>query len=196
MNDSFNLNDLPEVFFIEDAETMEMLADPVRLEIIELLAEPQSVTELAEAMGAPRTRLYHHVNLLHDKDLIQVVATRQSGAVAEKIYWLTARGYQPGEGYLAEANPREQAEAVITAILGTVRADFVRAADEGIVNLAEDSAAKTLFLRRSLTRLSPENLDALIRELEEVLTRYDGLRDPGGIPVGVLSIVHPSSRGA
>ena len=37
------------VFDIDDVETMEMLADPTRLEILELTMVPRSVSEIAEA---------------------------------------------------------------------------------------------------------------------------------------------------
>ena len=85
---------LPEVFEIEDAETFEMLADPSRVEMLERLHHPASVGELAEDMGVPRTRLYHHVKLLEEAGMIRVVDTRRKGAMEEKVYQVAARSFR------------------------------------------------------------------------------------------------------
>ena len=41
-----------EVFWIDDAGTFELLADPTKLEILERAAFPRSLSEIAEEMGA------------------------------------------------------------------------------------------------------------------------------------------------
>ena len=48
-------------------------------------------------------------------------------------------------------------------------------------------------LGRRLTRLTPERLAQLIGDLEELLDRY-GDPDDDGVPIGVLHVIHPSSR--
>lgn len=185
-----------DVYWIEDEETFELLADPTRLEIIELAMVARSVTEIAEAMRVPRTRLYHHVKLLEGSGMIAVAETRQAGALTEKIYQTAAKSFQPSEKFLENAPPREQADAVISSILGSTRTDFVRAVDEGLVRLGDPTKKRTVSLSRRLMRLRPERLHQLVDELEALLDRYDDEPDDvdGAIPVGVLSVVHPSSR--
>src|SRR5690606_13459481 len=123
-----------EVFEIDDAETFEMLVDPLRVEMIERLFEPASVTELAEAMRVPRTRLYHHIRLLEEAGMIRVVATRQRGAIPEKIYQASAKIYKPSDRFLAESPPDQYAVAVVDSLLSWTRADIRRAVAEGRVN--------------------------------------------------------------
>jgi len=185
-----------ETYWIDDAETFEVLADPTRLAILELTMVPRSVTEIAEAMGVPRTRLYHHVKLLEEAGMIAVAETRQAGAMTEKIYQAAAQGYRPSEAFLETAAPREQANAVISSILGATRADFVRAVEEGVAPLGDRKEHRKVSLSRRLMRLSPERLNGLVTELEELLDRYDAEKDEGddAIAVGVTTLVHPSSR--
>ncbi len=184
-----------DVFWIDDEETFELLADPTRLEILELTMVPRSVTEIAEAMAVPRTRLYHHVRLLEDAHMIGVAETRQAGAMTEKLYRATAKSYQPSKTFLENAAPREQADAVISSVLNATRADFVRAVGAGITRLGDRRESRTVSVARRLMRLRPERLHALVTELEELFERY-GEDDDGNdaITVGVLSVVHPSSR--
>lgn len=185
-----------ETFWIDDAETFEMLADPRRMEIIELAMVPRSVTEMAEIMGVPRTRLYHHVGLLENAGIIGVAETRQAGAATEKLYQTTALNFQPSETLLENAEPREQAMAVIASILGTTQADFLRAVETERVNLTDRRDQRRVAISRRLLLLTPERLDQLIGETEELLLRYTDDPDDaeGAEAVAVLNLIHPSSR--
>ena len=184
-------------YLIEDPETFELLADPTRLEILELCLAPRSVTEMAEAMRVPRTRLYHHVKLLEEAGMIVVVDTRKSGAMTEKIYRAAADSFRPGEEFLRSAEPRAQAEALLGSVLGSTRADFVRAFDEGLASFgSDDTERRTISLTRRLMTLTPEHLHQLIDALESTLNEFDSDVDDDEdlIVVGILQIVHPSSR--
>src|SRR5512141_2771051 len=61
---------------ISDPETMKALADPLRLRILETMVTrtdaPWSAKELAGRLDVPQTRLYHHIELLLERDLIRV----------------------------------------------------------------------------------------------------------------------------
>ncbi|CAN5883492.1 hypothetical protein BH23ACT5_BH23ACT5_20100 [soil metagenome] len=58
---------------IEDIRVLEVLNNPMRLQILHQLKEPRTVRELSEVLAVPVTRLYHHVNLLERADVIGVV---------------------------------------------------------------------------------------------------------------------------
>src|ERR1043165_9400136 len=79
---------------ISDAETLKALSDPLRLRILETMvtraAEPWSVKELATAMGVPQTRLYHHIDLLVERDLIRAAAQRVVSGIIETRYRIAA----------------------------------------------------------------------------------------------------------
>ena len=182
-----------DVFWIDDADTFELLADPTKLEILELTAVPRSVSEIAEEMGVPRTRLYHHVGVLEEAGVIAVADTRQSGAMTEKLYLAAAKSYQPSEEYRETSPPRDFADAVMASLFSTTRADFVRAAEEGLISLRDPDGERHVTLGRRLTKLTPERLAQFIDELEALLDSY-GTPDDDGIAIGVLHVVHPSSR--
>jgi DNA-binding transcriptional ArsR family regulator len=188
------VTELAEVFEIDDAETLEMLADPTRMEMIERLFDPASVTELAEAMEMPRTRLYHHVRLLEEAGMIEVVQTRQRGAIPEKVYRVTAKSYKPSEKFLAESPPRQVAAALMDSLLSTTRADIMRAVTEGRVRFGpRDEHRRQAIMGRHVVVLSPERRHQFITELGALLDRYQD-HDPEGEPVAATILVYPSSR--
>ena len=49
------------VFVINDLETLKVVADPVRNQIMEVLEKkPQNVKEVAEKLGLAPSKLYYH----------------------------------------------------------------------------------------------------------------------------------------
>ncbi len=184
-----------DVYWINDDQDLELLADPTRLEIIELLMIPRSVKQVAEAMDVPRTRLYHHFGLLEEGGMITVVEERPAGALTEKIYQVSAKSYQPSERFAENADPRRQAEAMMSSLLGATRADFVRAIAEERFSLSDTGTANKVSLGRRLMVLTPERLHQFIQDLEQLFEQYgDHEKSEDAITVGVLHIVHPSSR--
>jgi DNA-binding transcriptional ArsR family regulator len=183
-----------DTFWIDDEETLELLADATRLEIIELVMVPRSVSEIADEMGVPRTRLYHHVKLLEEAGLIVVADTRKAGAMTERIYRAAAEGYRPSAKFLESARPRAQAEATLASIFGSTRADFVRAVDQGIVSFGDPRDARRASLSRRLMRLTPEHLHEFITELEALVDRYGNDEGDDTVVVAALHAVYPSSR--
>ncbi len=64
------------------------LASPMRQRILdELIREgPRSVGELCEALGTPRSTLYHHVRRLHDVGLLVDRGPRAARTRPERVY--------------------------------------------------------------------------------------------------------------
>jgi DNA-binding transcriptional ArsR family regulator len=189
-----------QVFWLETDQHLELLGDPTRLEVIECLFTPATVGELAEQMAVPRTRLYHHINLLEAAGMIRVVGTRQAGARTERIYQVAAYGFKPSKRYLRRAMPKEQAQAVLQAIFASTEADFIRSVEMGKAPLQDPRQARRTHLGRRLMLMDRVQLHQFISELEELFGRYDVDPLPSGpVPedqevVAVLSMVYPSAR--
>src|SRR5919199_1430804 len=80
-----------DVFFITDVETLKVVADPLRLRILDVLRRgPSTVKHLATELDVPLKKLYYHVNLLETHSLIRVVGTRVISGIIEKQYQVAA----------------------------------------------------------------------------------------------------------
>ena len=189
-----------EIFWLETAEHFDVLSDTTRLEIIELLMKPRSVRELADEMDVPRTRLYHHMNLLEDAGMIRVVETRPSGAQMERIYQVAAYSFQPSRQYLETADPRQQAHAVLTSIFAATEADFIRSVAERAASLEDHSSQRKMQIRRGLLLLDDAGLHDFITELDAVYEKYDfDPDDLDSLPedthvIATVSLVYRSAR--
>jgi DNA-binding transcriptional ArsR family regulator len=68
------------------------MSHPLRTTILGLLHErAATVTELAVAVARPKSTVAHHVNVLAEAGLVQVVRTRRVRAIQERFYGRTAR---------------------------------------------------------------------------------------------------------
>ncbi len=80
---------------------------PLRLDILERLAEPGSATSLAAATGLPRQRLNYHLRELEKAGLIHCVEERPKRGCVERLYQTSARHYLIGPEALGRVAPPE-----------------------------------------------------------------------------------------
>ena len=93
------------------------LAHPLRLRMMELFAEsPKTTKQVAELLGQPPTRLYHHVAALERSGLLVLTETRQNRGTVEKWYAGVAqqvRGAAAGKSAAARGARRALAATVL-----------------------------------------------------------------------------------
>ena len=84
--------ELADTLELTTAEQVRAISDPLRTTILGLLHErAATVTELATAVGRPKSTVAHHVKVLREAGLLQVVRTRRVRAIEERFYGRTAR---------------------------------------------------------------------------------------------------------
>ena len=97
--------ELVDQIIVTEPAQLRAMAGPLRGTILDLLLErAATVTELAAAIGRPRSTVAHHVRVLLDARMVRVVRTRRVRAIDERFYGRTARTFyvgvlnRPGEG--------------------------------------------------------------------------------------------------
>jgi DNA-binding transcriptional ArsR family regulator len=181
---------------IRDLETLKLIAEPTRAAILELLAKPQSATQLAAALDVPRTRLYHHLGLLESKGLIEQVDERRAGALTERIYRLTARVFRPSKRLLRSGDLEERVDALTTLLFDTTKSDFRRAVEAGDIDLDGDGELPQLAMGRSIALLAPDQVADFVAELSALVERYDDAHNQAAEtrPFALVWALYPSSR--
>lgn len=183
-----------KVMVLNTWEQVELLGDDGRMAILELCVRPKTVSQMAETLGVPRTRLYHHVKRLAEHALLTVVKTKRVGPVTESHYQTSAWSYRPSKRLMRSLSESAMGSALLTVVLGPARADFVRSLEKGAFSLTETSGKRRVLITRGLMDLTPDELDEVIKEIEAILGRYDrdpGVDHPGTIPVSAVTLIHP-----
>ena len=156
---------------IDDLEQVRVLADPLRVRILEALCEEARTTkQVAELLEEKPTRLYHHVDALERVGLIRLAATRPNRGTVEKYYAAVARAFRVNPTLFDSGASQEEPSALrplvqtmldrTTADLGQLLdvADTAQLEEEGLLGFLEIHA-------------DAEEIEGVRRELKAILDR-------------------------
>ncbi|HEX6220528.1 MAG TPA: helix-turn-helix domain-containing protein [Acidimicrobiia bacterium] len=172
-----------EFMEIEDIGVFEVLNNTTRFRIIRYLEEPRSIREVADLLDVPPTRLYYHFNLLEEVGVISVVETRKAGAMLQKVYQSSARGFRPSPKMAqGDHEPHELAKITAGVILDGARVD----AEEGLtghftrVRAGEEDVKLPGSIGRSITFMNQEQAEAFTEKLKKLVEEEFDTDDQGG----------------
>lgn len=158
------------------------ISHPLRTTILGLLHErAATVTELAIAVERPKSTVAHHVKVLTEAGLVQVVRTRRVRAIEERLYGRTARMFYVGVERRLDGDdlPRDFN-------------DFEVAAQES--GPAYRNGKLWGFIRNA--RISEAQASEFWERMAELVTEFDELPRSGetvyGFAVGVYPTDHPT----
>ena len=174
--------ELADRIALTEPSQVRALSHPVRNTILGLLHErAASVSELAVALGRPKSTVAHHVKVLAAAGLVHVVRTRRVRAIEERFYGRTARLFYVALERSAggDAVPRDFN-------------DFEVAAEESVA--AHLDGKLWGFIRHA--RISEAQASAFWERMAELVTEFDHLPRSGetvyGFAIGVYPTDHPA----
>ena len=186
---------------ISDWETVKVITHPLRMRIMEALShEPRTVKDVAAQVEMAATKLYYHVNLLEQHDLIRVVDSHVVSGIIEKFYQVAAYGFQLDRDLLPGGSNehREAAQGLFDSIFDSTRQDVMAAVRTGEVSFRADSEPQQrILMARHVLRIPQERVAEYYDKLEAFLQEFadsEHLESAPSDPVfGLTVIMHPSS---
>ncbi len=185
-----------EMMTLSNLEQLKVLADPLRVRILEALGKERTTKQVAEEIGEKPTKLYHHVDALERVGLIRLTRTRRNRGTLEKYYQVVALCFRAGASLFPQTGDTSKVMEVISNLLG-------RAGSELQVLAAHSSAPSELEEKAILTFVevrAPEQeilairkkLDALLKDLQK-LAEFDH-DDPGTPRYRLMLAYYPLIR--
>ena len=172
--------DLADRIALTTPSQVKALSHAIRTTILGLLHErAATVTELAVALERPKSTIAHHVKVLADAGLVQVVRTRRVRAIEERFYGRTARLFYIGieRGGEGDEMPRDFN-------------DFEVAAGESAAAFRDGKLWG--FLRHA--RISEAQASELWQRMAELVTEFDQLPRSGETMYGFAVGVYPTDQ--
>jgi DNA-binding transcriptional ArsR family regulator len=180
---------------ISDPETLRAIADPTRIAILETMVtranDAWSVKELAAALGMPQTRLYHHIELLVERDLIRAAGRRLVSGIVETRYRLAALTLRLDPHLFASEAGADSTAALIGNILDAARGELI-AALRALPPDADDVPDRPL-VTRGLARLTPERAAELRRRLVALLEEFEDGQPADAKAYAFLVALYPAT---
>jgi DNA-binding transcriptional ArsR family regulator len=162
----------PEAYTLTDLDQIRILADPLRIRILEALAEERTTKQVAELLGEKATKLYHHVDALERVGLVKLARTRPNRGTLEKYYRAVARTFRADARVFRPAEG-EASDEKTEALRGVMSTIFDRSAAELTELIESGDATKTLDEDGLVTfveiRTSREEIDEIQRKLHDLV---------------------------
>lgn len=157
------------------------LFEGTRLDIVDLLLErAATIKELSVTLEKPKGTIGHHVGVLEEAGLIQVVRTKMVRAIEAKYYGRTARTYLIGAG------PETGVDIAPDHFLTTAAAEFVE------VERHEDEIGSISTLRHA--RITEDRADEWVDRLSRLAEEFVSQTRGGETTYGLLLAMYPTAR--
>lgn len=179
-------------------EQLKVLADPRRIRILELLGDEERTTkQVAEILGEPPTRLYHHVAALERVGLIRLARTRPSRGAVEKYYVAVAKAFSADPKLFASRRGSQVAEVagtLATQFLDLTAEDLraLLAQGESPENLSEQGILSYLEVRGTPREIAA--IRAKLGKLIESCATGEGESRPAGTAYRLTIAFFPLAR--
>ncbi len=169
--------------WLHDVEAIKVYADPRRLEIVRLMQEPTTVKAISAALDIAPSKLYYHIKLLLEHDIIEEVGYNIDSGIVEKIYQVTAVHFKMVNPLINTAVPLETADALFSSMLDDTTQQF----RQSLLNVERDgqSPPRHPFLSKKSVKLSDAQLTAvhaklvsLIQEITEIAQENENSKHP------------------
>lgn len=178
---------------VSDAGALKALADPLRLQLLEVLAKDPArtwtVKELAASLGQPVTKLYHHMKLLEAAKLVLDAETRIVSGIVEHRYRCAQRSIQLDHRMFGGSETRDASIATVTGVVEQAREDLETYLQRS------DADIEQITIGRALARLTEDERVEVMNRLEQViddLAAHRDDRDRAGLPRSAITVVmHP-----
>lgn len=189
-------------FVIGDLETLKVMADPLRLQILDTMTERVcTVKQIAADLHIPSTKLYYHFKQLEEHGLIRVVDTRLVSGIVEKLYQATAYSYRVEKGLLSPGTPEgdKQIKQMLSALFDDTRDDILNSVAAGIVKLSKTEPGDRpdphdLILGRSLARMSPKKAQDFYARLQALVKEFSDDEDDDEQAYTLVVALYPTVR--
>ncbi len=103
---------MKNTYKIKDLTQVRLLADPLKLQLLQAFAEsPKTTKHVAAELGESVTKLYRHVDALHDSGLLVVVAEKQKRGTVERTFEAVAKRFEADHSLFADEAGEAGADA-------------------------------------------------------------------------------------
>jgi DNA-binding transcriptional ArsR family regulator len=175
-------------------EPLKIIADPVRLRLVEALRlAPSTVKELATHLAVAPKSLYYHIGLLERHGMVQVVDSRLVSGILEKTYQATAYlfDFTDLESTGDSADPHG-IQAMASSFFTITNDEIMESIRDGLLHRAapDTPVEQTMQSAWQLLRLKPDQAKELGARLQTLLQEYHQLSSTPGADTQTYRVLY------
>ena len=182
-----------DIFYIQDVETLKVLADARRIQILEIAGESEKTAkEIANRMQMATSKLYYHLKMMEEHGILTVVEERVGPTqIIEKVYRATAYRYMIAE----DLQPLEHAEASLNLAFKAIDQIKMEMQHNAEVLLQPDAYEGRAEFGMGKLRMTKQEAEELTQELQAIWDRFQHDQPrPDTEPYSLLLAFFPTPR--
>jgi len=160
---------MENIFLIQSPQQAKAIFKPIRLEILQLLNQPHTCTELAEVLNTSPQKIYYHIKILQDSGLVKKVREERVRGIMEGYYQASAASYMLSPGMVEKLGGAEMAKQQLSLANLLNLIQQMQAEITVLSQLKEEIPSIGLSAQISLN--SPADRSAFHAELQECIQK-------------------------
>lgn len=176
-----------EHYLIKNIHQASALLKPYRLEIMKMLDEPRTCSQLAEVFSDSPQKIYYHIKILEKAGLVKKVDQRQVRGIIESFYQAAATSYWLSPEVVGELGGSQQAKSKLSLHYLLDMAEQVHN-EVGQLAQRNEEEPPTLGVSAQIELRSGNEREAFMAELQAAVQslaeKYGRIQSdqPGSIP--------------
>jgi predicted ArsR family transcriptional regulator len=166
---------MSNVYKIKDLNQARLLSDPLKLRLLQAFADsPKTTKQVAAELGESVTKLYRHVDALHDAGLLLVTAERRKRGTTERTFRAVAQRFEADHSLFSGEGGDEGAEAA---------REMLRISETEILEVlarAGNNDDERALVMRFRGRANPKKIAELRATLDAWLESLPEAQEPAG----------------
>ena len=165
-------------FHISDLETLRAIADPLRVQIMELLeGQALTVKQVAEKLGLAPSKLYYHFGALEKMGMIEVAETRMVANMLEKTYRSAANilDVDPALFKFSKEGDNEPINILLSSTIDATRDDLLRSMQARQFQLEQGAAEqpRRIIINRVVSSASEKRIEEFQERLGKLIQEFE-----------------------
>lgn len=171
-------NQEKKLFHISDLETLRAIADPLRVQVMELLeSEPLTVKQVAEKLGLAPSKLYYHFGALEKIGMIEVAKTRMVANMQEKTYKSAAHvlDVDPALFKFSQDGDNEPINIMLSSTIDATREDLLRSMQARQFQLEQgaEETPRRVIINRVVSSTSEKRIAEFQEKLIQLIQEFE-----------------------
>lgn len=198
--------DIPLYKRIQDLETLRVLVNPLRLQILEHVhlmnrdGKLVTVKQIADQLQQPITKLYYHINLMEEHDLIRVEETRVVSGILEKHYRVSAQRLTLDQDLFGQTNDSNTKKEIVLSLVESILERTFQSLNEWAnaqqaEKVPPEIKDQNIHMSRELVRINGPQAKEFHQRLSELVREYESLtpEDPAAptFTFGLTTLFYP-----
>lgn len=193
------MDTFPHTFVVSDLDTLRALADPIRMQILEVMgSQICTVRDVAGKLGLSAGKLYYHFNTLEKIGLVRVVETRQVANLIEKQYQAAADSIDIDPHLLrfTIGEDNQDLASTIRSMCETTRDDMLRSLEARSMALQQGSPEqpRAMMIFRTSVRIRQSRAEEFQARLNALHAEFEAAEsdDPADVPYAWTNAFYPT----